>query len=124
VVAAGDRRGRELGYPTANMEVAPTLLLPGEGIYAGWYERPDRSVYEAAVSVGRRPTFGDGTPAPVVEAFLLDFDGDLYGERARVRFVARLRDDRRFASVDDLVAQMARDVEDAREALAPTTPVR
>jgi riboflavin kinase/FMN adenylyltransferase len=124
VVAAGDRRGRELGYPTANMEVAPPLLVPGEGIYAGWYERPDRSVYEAAVSVGRRPTFGDGTPAPVVEAFLLDFDGDLYGERARVRFVARLRDDRRFASVDDLVAQMARDVEDAREALAPTTPVR
>ena len=118
VVAAGDRRGRELGYPTANVEVEATLILPGEGIYAGWYQRPDGSVHEAAISVGRRPTFGDGTRPPVVEAYLLDFDADLYGERARVRFAVRLRDEERFASVDDLVAQMARDVEDARDALA------
>jgi riboflavin kinase/FMN adenylyltransferase len=129
-VAAGDRRGRELGYPTANVEVHSSLLVPGEAIYAGWYERPDGSVHDAAISVGRRPTFGDGAPSPVVEAYLLDFDGDLYGERARVRFVARLRDEERFGSVDDLVAQMARDVEDAREALAAgaggaaTTPAR
>jgi riboflavin kinase/FMN adenylyltransferase len=121
VVAAGDRRGRELGYPTANVEVERSLLVPGEGIYAGWYERPDRSVHEAAISVGRRPTFGDGTPTPVVEAYLLDFEGNLYGERARVRFVARLRDDERFASVDELVAQMDRDVADARQVLAAGT---
>jgi riboflavin kinase / FMN adenylyltransferase len=117
VVATGDRRGRTLGYPTANVAVPPELLIPGEAVYAGWYERPDRSVHEAAISIGRRPTFGAGSPFPVVEAYLLDFDGDLYGEAARVRFVSRLRDDERFASVDDLLAQMARDVEDAREVL-------
>ena len=117
VVAEGDRRGRELGYPTANVLTAPEVLVPGEGIYAGWYERPDGEVHPAAVSVGRRPTFGDGTPAPVVEAYLLDFEGDLYGERARVRFVSRLRDDERFPNVQELVAQMARDVDAARLAL-------
>jgi riboflavin kinase/FMN adenylyltransferase len=117
VVAVGDRRGRDLGYPTANVEVSPDLLLPGEAIYAGWYERPDGSVHPAAISVGRRPTFGDGTPFPVVEAYLLDFAGDLYGEAARVRFVSRLRDDERFASVDELITQMERDVDAARLAL-------
>jgi riboflavin kinase/FMN adenylyltransferase len=117
VVATGDRRGRTLGYPTANVAVPPELLIPGEGVYAGWYERPDGSVHEAAISIGRRLTFGDGSPFPVVEAYLLDFDGDLYGEAARVRFVSRLRNDERFPSVDDLLAQMARDVEDARAVL-------
>jgi riboflavin kinase/FMN adenylyltransferase len=117
VVAPGDRRGRQLGYPTANVEVPPALLVPGEAVYAGWYERADGSVYEAAISIGRRPTFGDGSPFPVVEAYLLDFEGDLYGEVARLRFVSRLRGDERFGSVDDLVAQMARDVEDTRDAL-------
>jgi riboflavin kinase/FMN adenylyltransferase len=122
VVVTGDKRGRELGFPTANLAVAPDILLPGDGIYAGWYERPDGSVHPAAISVGRRPTFyaADG---PIVEAYLLDFDGDLYGEQARVRFAARLRDEERFDSVDALVAQMGRDVEAARATLArPATP--
>ncbi|MCA1692630.1 MAG: bifunctional riboflavin kinase/FAD synthetase [Actinobacteria bacterium] len=117
-VATGDRRGRDLGYPTANVEVAPDILLPGEGIYAGWYERPGGAVHAAAISVGRRPTFGDGTPAPIVEAYLLDFTGDLYGEAARVRFVSRLRDDERFETVEELVTQMSRDVDAARLALS------
>ena len=123
VIVAGDRRGRALGYPTANFSVAPELLLPGAGIYAGWYERPDGSVHPAAVSVGVRPTFENGTAGAagtVAEAFLLDFDGDLYGETARLRLVRRLRDEERFASVDALVAQMARDVTDARAVLSAT----
>ena len=122
-VGEGDRRGRELGYPTANVEVAPELLVPGEGVYAGWYACPSGAVHAAAISIGRRPTFGDGTPSPVVEAYLLDFDGDLYGQPARVRFVSRLRDDERFASVEELVTQMGRDVDAARLALgvAPGT---
>ncbi|MFP5318365.1 MAG: bifunctional riboflavin kinase/FAD synthetase [Acidimicrobiia bacterium] len=118
VVVRGDQRGRTLGYPTANVALDPVLLLPGLGIYAGWYERPHGEVHAAAISVGRRPTFLDGEGAvPVVEAFLLDFDDDLYGEPARVRFTARLRDEERFESVDALVAQMERDVDQARRVL-------
>jgi riboflavin kinase/FMN adenylyltransferase len=125
VVVRGDGRGGpELGYPTANLDVPADVALPGEGIYACRYERADGSVHDAAASVGRRPTFHTGDGAPVLEAFLLDFDGDLYGERARVTFIERLRDDQRFDSVDDLVAQMGRDVAAARVALAsaPVTP--
>ncbi|MDQ3978259.1 MAG: bifunctional riboflavin kinase/FAD synthetase [Actinomycetota bacterium] len=122
VVVIGDRRGRELGYPTANVRTDPEMLVPGEGVYAGWYERPDGEVHAAAIGVGRRPTFGDGTPAPIVEAYLLDFEGDLYGEPARVRFVSRLRDDVRFPSVEELVAQMDRDVDATRLALTGRRP--
>jgi riboflavin kinase/FMN adenylyltransferase len=116
-VVAGDRRGgAELGFPTANVDVPGEICLPAPGIYAGWYERPDGSRWRTAVSVGRRPTFyEDGTL--LVEAYLLDFEDDLYGEPARVSFVSRLRDEKAFASVDDLVAQMHRDVARARELL-------
>jgi riboflavin kinase/FMN adenylyltransferase len=120
VVVPGDGRGGpELGYPTANLDIPPTVLLPGEGIYACWYERPDGSVHPSAASLGHRPTFyrrHDG--AALLEAFLLDFDGDLYGEEARVSFVERLRDDRQFSNVDDLIAQMGQDVEAARVSLS------
>jgi len=119
VVAAGDGRGgRQLGYPTANLTVAPEILLPADGIYAGWYHRPGASTHPAAISVGRRPTFYDRADASVVEAYLLDFEGDLYGEAARVRFVERLRGEERFESVDALIAQMALDVDAARKVLA------
>ena len=118
VVAVGDRRGRELGYPTANLAVPPEILLPADGVYAGWYVRPGDRAYPAAIGVGRRPTFGEGTPAPLVEANLLDFDDDLYGEAAQVRFTSRLRDDERFDSADALVAQMALDVAAARQVLS------
>jgi riboflavin kinase / FMN adenylyltransferase len=117
VVATGERRGRELGYPTANLAVPPEILLPADGVYAGWYLRPGGRAHPAAIGVGRRPTFGDATPASLVEANLLDFDGDLYGEAARVRFTTRLRDDERFESPEALVAQMGRDVAAARDAL-------
>ena len=99
VVERGDRRGQDLGFPTANVSVPEEILLPADGIYAGWYE------------------FYDDAP-PLLEAHLLDFDGDLYGEAARVRFVARLRDEERFESADAMVAQVARDVEATRAALA------
>jgi riboflavin kinase/FMN adenylyltransferase len=119
VVVHGDGRGGpELGYPTANIDVPPAVALPGEGIYACWYERPDRSVHGAAASVGRRPTFYADDGALILEAFLLDFDGDLYGERARISFVEHLGEDRRYPSVDELVAQMALDVAAARDVLA------
>jgi riboflavin kinase/FMN adenylyltransferase len=97
--------------------VPAEILLPADGIYAGWYERPDGSTHATAISIGRRPTFyPEGGPL-MVEAYLLDFEGDLYGERARVRFVSRLRGEERFESTDALVAQMNHDVEAARAAL-------
>jgi FAD synthase len=93
-VVHGDQRGgAELGFPTANVDVPAGICLPAAGIYAGWYERPDGSQWEAAVSVGRRPTFYGSDGDLLVEAHLLDFSGDLYGEEARVSFVARLRDE-------------------------------
>jgi riboflavin kinase/FMN adenylyltransferase len=119
-VARGDGRGgADLGFPTANVEVPAGIAVPAVGIYAGWYERPDGSRWPTAVAVGTRPTFyGDQGPL-MVEAFLLDFEGDLYGEEARVSFVAQVRrDEVRFESADELVAQMRRDVEATRVALS------
>ncbi len=119
VVAHGDRRGgTELGFPTANVAVPDGICLPATGIYAGWYERPDRSRWPTALSVGRRPTFYGPDGDLLVEAYLLDFDGDLYGEEARVSFVSHLRDELAFDSVDALIAQMGRDVETTRDRLA------
>ncbi len=113
VVEQGDQRGRDLGYPTANVAVPPEILLPAPGIYAGWFGG-DRA---AAISVGNRPTFHDGGSPVVLEAYLLDFEGDLYGQQARVAFVRRLRDEERYDSTEALVAQMALDVDATRAAL-------
>jgi riboflavin kinase/FMN adenylyltransferase len=118
LVGPGDGRGGpELGFPTANVAVPEDVALPGEGIYACWYERPDASVHAAAASLGRRPTFHARADAPLLEAHLLDFDGDLYGEQARVSFVTRLREERRFDSTEALVRQMTADVAATRAAL-------
>ncbi len=117
VVAHGDARGRELGFPTANVSVPGSILLPADGIYAGWFERADGTEHPAAISLGRRPTFYETADASLLEAYLLDFDGDLYGESVGVRFVERLRGEIRFDSVDDLVAQMTRDCDAARAVL-------
>ncbi|MEO7571627.1 MAG: riboflavin kinase, partial [Acidimicrobiales bacterium] len=107
----------ELGFPTANVSVPGDILLPADGIYAGWYERPDGTVHPTAISLGRRPTFYEEAHASLLEAHLLDFTGDLYDEPARVRFVARLRGEVKFEGIDALVAQIARDCEDARAIL-------
>jgi riboflavin kinase/FMN adenylyltransferase len=118
VVVHGDGRGgAELGFPTANVAVPDGIAMPGEGIYACWYERPDGSVHAAAASLGRRPTFHATADTAVLEVFLLDFNGDLYGEAARVSFVSHLRDERRFDTTEALVRQMTDDVRAAREAL-------
>ena len=118
VVSHGDERGRELGFPTANVSVPGDILLPADGIYAGWYQGPDGVVHAAAVSLGRRPTFYEAAHASLLEAHLLDFDGDLYGEHAKVRFVARLRGEVKFDSVDALVEQIQRDCDEARTILS------
>ena len=117
-VVTGDRRGgAELGFPTANLDIPADICLPAPGIYAGWYERPDGSRHRTAISIGRRPTFYGADGELLVEAYLLDFSGDLYGEPARLSFVERLRDELAFDSVDDLVTQMGRDVGRTRAVL-------
>jgi riboflavin kinase/FMN adenylyltransferase len=117
-VQHGDKRGRELGFPTANVAVPDDVLLPADGIYAGWYETPDGVVHPSAMSLGRRPTFYSDANLSLLECYLLDFEGDLYDTPAKVRFVQRLRGEVKFDSVDALVEQMGRDVDEARELLA------
>ena len=117
VVVEGDRRGRELGFPTANVALTPDTCLPADGIYAGRFRGADGVWRPAAISLGRRPTFYDDQEHSRLEAYLLDFDGDLYGQDVAVQFVERLRGEQRFDSVDDLVAQMHRDCDRAREIL-------
>lgn len=108
-VVPGDRRGRDLGFPTANIVPDEALVCPGHGVYVA---RADGIC--AAVNVGVRPTFGTGR-AVLVEAYLLDREVDLYGQILRIDFLRRLRGERRFASVQDLVEQMHRDVERTRQ---------
>jgi riboflavin kinase / FMN adenylyltransferase len=122
VVVRGQRRGRALGFPTANLETPPYTAIPADGIYAGWLVSLDpggreQERWPAAISVGTNPTF-DGTERSV-EAHALDRDDlDLYGTHVAVDFVARLREQVRFGSVDELVAQMHRDTGAARTLLA------
>jgi riboflavin kinase/FMN adenylyltransferase len=118
VVAHGDKRGRELGFPTANVSVPGEILLPREGIYAGRYVRADGTVWPAALNLGRRPMFYAEANVSLLEAHLLDFDGELYEEPARVQFVAYLRPEARFDSVEELVEQIRRDCDQARTILS------
>ncbi|HTU08422.1 MAG TPA: bifunctional riboflavin kinase/FAD synthetase [Trebonia sp.] len=119
VVVRGHQRGRALGFPTANLETPPHTAIPADGIYAGWLASLDEDGREterwpAAISIGTNPTFGEGERS--VEAYALDrTDLDLYGMHAAIDFTARLRGTLRFDSVDALVEQMRRDVEQARE---------
>ena len=109
VVVGGDARGRELGMPTANVEPEPNVIIPAIGVYAGLARG-----HPAAINVGVRPTFeSDGRI--LVEAHLLDYEGDLYGEVLRLEFLERLRDEERFDSAEELVGQMRRDVERVRQ---------
>lgn len=113
-VMHGDERGRELGFPTANVAVPDEICLPADGIYAGEYRTPDGVWRPAAISLGRRPTFYAEADSSLLEAYLLDFEGDLYDQPASVRFLERLRGEQRFETVDDLVDQMGKDVEATR----------
>jgi riboflavin kinase/FMN adenylyltransferase len=115
-VVTGDRRGRELGFPTANLAFDYHPQLPSLGIYLGAVSVPQRGVgpgHPALVSVGVRPTFHDDGHV-LVEVYLLDWDGDLYGAELSVELIGRLRDERRFDSVEELVAQMRADEAEAR----------
>ncbi len=116
-VVTGDRRGRELGFPTANVDVSKNMAQPGDGIYATWavvdgVRRP------SATSIGVRPTFG--LTQRLVEVYILDFEGDLYGQELEVQFVDKLRDQEAFSNLEALVEQINRDVANTRLALATT----
>ena len=116
-VVAGDQRGGTLGFPTANLAPPPGLLVPAHGIYAGEADPGDGRRYRTALSIGVNPHYGGVERR--IEAFLLDFEGDLYGERLRIELWDRLRDERSFSSEGELVTQIARDVEAARRATRP-----
>ena len=112
-VMHGEKRGRELGYPTANLNPAAGYCTPGHGVYAGRVKLDRGQTCLAAINVGMRPMF-DSELGELIEAYLLDFDGDLYGQQLRVEFLQRLRGEESFESVDALKLQMAADVEAAR----------
>lgn len=115
-VVPGDQRGRELGFPTANIVPDDRLAIPGHGVYAAF-----ANGVPAAVNVGIRPTFETGRGV-LIETYLIDHEEDLYGKNLRVAFVKRLRGEKRFPGVEELVSQMHRDVEDARRICAEFTP--
>ena len=112
-VSHGDRRGRTLGYPTANLVPQEGYATPGHGVYAGRAQTEDGRWHAAAVNVGVRPMFESGL-GELIEAYLLDFEGDLYDQLLRIEFLKRLRGEKRFTSVDVLLEQMALDVEATR----------
>ena len=115
-VESGDRRGRDLGFPTANLTAGPTMAVPGDGIYATW-ATVDGVRHQGATSIGVRPTFGGGGERRI-ETYLLDFSGDLYGKRLTLEFAQRLRGEMAFSSVDALIQQMEQDVERSRAVLS------
>ena len=116
-VVTGDQRGRLLGFPTANVEVSNRVCVPADGVYAGWYERPGGDIHPCAINLGRRPTFYEHADSSLLEAHLLDFDGDLYGEPAKIRFVNFLRSERKFDGIEALIEQLQLDIAHARELL-------
>jgi riboflavin kinase/FMN adenylyltransferase len=123
VVGPGDQRGRTIGFPTANVEVDASLCLPADGVYAARVtiessiEGAAGTTYDAAVNLGRRPTFHEHAEHSLLEAHLLDFAGDLYDQRLRVVFHAFLRGERKFSGIDELKAQLQVDIAHARAAL-------
>jgi riboflavin kinase/FMN adenylyltransferase len=119
VVVKGLERGRELGFPTANLEMPGRMAVPGDGIYATWAQLPSGR-YMAATSIGTRPTFDEGNRT--IEAYILDFSDQIYGQILRLEFVKRLRPEEKFDSIEALISQIARDVDQTRELLAAEGP--
>ena len=116
-VIHGDARGHTIGFPTANLHVPERMAIPADGVYAVWVERSGRR-HPAVVNIGVRPTFG--VSARTIEAHLIDFDDDLYGESITLHFVDRIREERRFEGVDELTTQIAADRETAARILGGT----
>ncbi len=116
-VVEGDQRGRTIGFPTANVAVPRHRALPADAVYAGWYIRPDGSNHPCAINIGKRPTFYQDAEHSLMEAHLLGFTGNLYGEPARIRFVELLRSEQRFDGIDALKDQLQRDIARATQIL-------
>ena len=116
-VIMGDQRGRTIGFPTANISLSKDRAWPSDGVYAGWFERADGSSHPCAVNIGRRPTFHLHAECSLLEAHLIGFDADLYGESCTVSFVDFLRSERRFDGVESLVAQLKDDIAETRRVL-------
>ena len=114
-VVHGEGRGRTLGFPTVNLEVAASVVLPGNGVYATWAHLEGNGRWKSATNIGVRPTFGEGTRT--VEAFLIGYEGDLYDRQIRLEFAQRLRDEVRFDSLDTLIGQIREDVRQAEDIL-------
>jgi riboflavin kinase/FMN adenylyltransferase len=120
-VVSGDQRGRTIGFPTANVQIPNGMCMPSDGVYAGLYTRPDGTEYATAINLGRRPTFYANQEASLLEAYLMDFSGDLYGEAASVKFLAFLRSEKQFSGIDELKQQLQHDIEHARQAVRART---
>ncbi|MEJ5202403.1 MAG: bifunctional riboflavin kinase/FAD synthetase [Anaerolineales bacterium] len=116
-VVHGDGRGHGLGVPTSNLEVQPQRILPANGVYACWAIVNDQRI-PAVTNVGLRPTFEDQPLQPRVETHLLDFQGQLYGQMIKLQFISRIRPEKRFSAVDELLDQIRKDIQIAREVLA------
>jgi len=116
LVAHGDQRGRTIGFPTANLNYASEKVVPAGGIYACWAYVGDEK-HRAAINIGTNPTFTPDKTTMSVEAYLLDFERDIYGEVLQLEFVERLRDELKFDSVDELIKQIEQDVEQTRNLL-------
>ncbi len=117
VVIEGEKRGKSLGFATSNLDVPSEVVDIKPGVYACQVE-VDRETYSGVTNIGYRPTFGDDLMAPRIETHLLDFSRDLYGKRLEIGFIQRLRDEKKFSQVDELIEQIAQDVEKTREILA------
>jgi len=114
VVVNGDKRGRSIGFPTANVEVPNAMCLPADGVYAGKFQCDDGSVHACAINLGRRPTFFEHADSSLLEAHLLDFDQDLYGQKVSVTFEHFLRSERKFDGLEAIKTQLQLDVAAAR----------
>jgi riboflavin kinase/FMN adenylyltransferase len=117
VVVNGDKRGRAIGFPTANVEVPNAMCLPADGVYAGKFQCDDGSLHACAINLGRRPTFFEHADSSLLEAHLLNFDGDLYGQKVSVTFEHFLRSERKFDGLEAIRTQLQLDVAAARLAL-------
>lgn len=118
VVGQGDQRGRVIGFPTVNIPVPKVMAWPADAVYAGWCTLPDGSRHAAAINIGRRPTFYEHEEDSLLEAHLIDYEGDLYGQELSVSFIEFLRSERKFDGLEQLVAQLKNDVDDARAVLS------
>ena len=117
-VVVGDKRGRTIGFPTANIPMSLLRACPRDGVYAGWFTDADQDCRPCAINIGRRPTFYQNAEHSTLEAHLLNFDGDLYGQQVKVEFAEFMRLEQRFDGIDELKSQLVKDIAKCRKMLA------